>query len=201
MLIAIHPDNPQARLLQRVADCLRGGGVIAYPTDSTYAYGWLPSQKNAQDRIARIRKLDGRHLYAIACRDLKQAAEFGKIDNHAFAIMKRHTPGPFTFVLPATSQLPKRLYEQKRRTIGIRIPDHRVTQALLECLDEPLMTSSIPLPADLDTFYTVEELSEAIDAQLDIFIDAGYCGHEPTTLVDLSGADPVVIRQGKGTLQ
>jgi len=200
LILEIHPENPQARLVQKALDCLTGGGLLVYPTDSTYAFGWLPSAKAPQDRVARLRKLTEKHLYAIACKDLRQAAEFGKMDNRAFALVKRLTPGPYTFVLPATSQLPKRLHEQKRRTIGVRIPDNRITQAILAGLTEPLMTSSIPKPAELEEFFTSEELFEVIEHQVDIIIDGGSCGHEPTTLLDLC-VDPFeVLRQGKGEI-
>jgi tRNA threonylcarbamoyl adenosine modification protein (Sua5/YciO/YrdC/YwlC family) len=201
MRLYLHPDNPQARSIAQLVTALQGGALICYPTDSTYAFGWLANQKAPAERVARIRKLSGRHLYALACRDLKQASEFGKMDNRAFSIMKAHTPGPYTFILPATSALPKRLVDDKRRTIGVRIPDNNVVRDLLAGLDEPLMTSSLSLPKELDAFYSVDELCDAFDSQVDFFVDGGHVGYEPTTLVDLTGAEVVVVRAGKGPLE
>jgi tRNA threonylcarbamoyl adenosine modification protein (Sua5/YciO/YrdC/YwlC family) len=200
MLISIHPDNPQPRLVQKAVDALKAGQLVVYPTDSTYAFGWLPSEKAPQERIARLRRLDEKHLYAIACRDVKQAAEFGKIDNSAFGVIKKLAPGPYTFVLAATKQLPKRLYETKRRTIGIRIPQHRIVQAILAELEEPLMTSSIPSFPGLPSYYDSEELFAVLAPHVDLMIDGGACGHEPTTLLDLSQEAPVVLRLGKGAV-
>ena len=153
MRIEIHPKNPQARLLADVVRTLQSGGLICYPTDSTYAYGWLAGQKAAQERVQRLRKLSDRHLYAIACANLRQASEYGKIDNAAFAVLKKLTPGPYTFILPANAALPKRLMDEKRRTIGIRIPDNAIVQALLAELGEPMMTSSLTLPSDVEPYY------------------------------------------------
>jgi tRNA threonylcarbamoyl adenosine modification protein (Sua5/YciO/YrdC/YwlC family) len=198
MRLFLHPDNPQARSIAQLVSALRDGALLCYPTDSTYAFGWLPTQKAPAERVARIRKLSGRHLYALACRDIKQASEFGKMDNRAFSVMKGHTPGPYTFVLPATSALPKRLVDDKRRTIGIRIPNNNIVQALLTSLEEPLMTSSLSLPPDLDAFYSVDELADAFEHQVDFFVDGGHVGYEATTLVDLTGADVAVLRAGKG---
>ena len=198
MRLFVHPDNPQVRSIQQIANCLRDGGLICYPTDSTYAFGWLPNQKAPAERVARLRKLSTRHLYSLAVRDLKQASEFGKMDNQAFSIMKAHTPGPYTFVLKASSMLPKRLMDEKRRTIGVRIPDNRIVQALLGALEEPLMTSSLSLPAGVDPYYSTEELADALEAQVDIFVDGGHVGYEPTTLIDLSGESVEILRLGKG---
>jgi tRNA threonylcarbamoyl adenosine modification protein (Sua5/YciO/YrdC/YwlC family) len=198
MRFELHPENPQARFVQQIVQRLRAGELMIYPTDSTYAFGWLPTQKAPQDRVARIRKLDGKHLYALCCRDLKQASEFGKIDNRAFAMLKAHTPGPYTFILPATSALPKRLIHEKRRTIGVRVPQSNVAQALLAELDEPLMTSSLTLPDTLEPMYTVDELADALMHQVDFFIDGGHVGYEPTTLVDLCAEPAQVLRVGKG---
>jgi tRNA threonylcarbamoyl adenosine modification protein (Sua5/YciO/YrdC/YwlC family) len=200
MRYELHPENPQARLIAQIVDRLRAGELMIYPTDSTYAYGWLPTQKTAQDRVAKIRKLDGRHLYALACKDLKQASEYGKIDNRSFAMMKAHTPGPYTFILPATSALPKRLMHEKRRTIGIRVPENAIVQTLLAALDEPLMTSSLTLPTELDPLYTPDELFDATMHQVDFVIDGGHVGYEPTTLVDLSTNEVSVIRAGRGSI-
>jgi tRNA threonylcarbamoyl adenosine modification protein (Sua5/YciO/YrdC/YwlC family) len=199
-VLELHPQNPQIRLVQRVLACLREGGLILYPTDSTYAYGWLPESRAAQARVERAKRLNDKHLYAIACRDLKQAAQFGKIDNHAFAVMKRHTPGPFTFILPATSLLPKRLAQSKRRTIGVRIPDSPLVAAMLAELDEPLMTSSVDVSSRLEPNYTCEELAELLAHEVDLFVDTGVAGYESTTLIDLSGDQAVVLRQGRGQI-
>ncbi len=201
MRLYLHPDNPQPRGIAQLASALLDGALMCYPTDSTYAFGWLPGQKAPAERVARIRKLSGRHLYALACRDLKQASEFGKMDNRAFSIVKAHTPGPYTFILPATSLLPKRLVDEKRRTIGIRIPQNNVVQALLAALDEPLMTSSLSLPAGMDAFYTVDELCDEFEHQVDYFVDGGHVGYEPTSLIDLTGSDVSIVRIGKGSVE
>ena len=201
MRLYLHPDNPQARSIIQLAHALRDGALMCYPTDSTYAFGWLPNQKAPAERVARIRKLSGRHLYALACRDIKQASEFGKMDNRAFSILKAHTPGPYTFVLPATSVLPKRLIEEKRRTIGIRIPKNNVVQALLAALEEPLMTSSLSLPASMNEFYSVDELCDEFEHQIDYFVDGGHVGYDPTTLVDLTGTEINIVRVGKGSVE
>ena len=201
MRLYLHPDNPQARSITQLASALRDGALMCYPTDSTYAFGWLPNQKAPAERVARIRKLSGRHLYALACRDIKQASEFGKMDNRAFSILKAHTPGAYTFILPATSALPKRLVDEKRRTIGIRIPQNNVVQALLAALEEPLMTSSLSLPASINEFYSVDELCDEFEHQVDYFVDGGHVGYDPTTLVDLTGTDVSIVRVGKGSVE
>jgi tRNA threonylcarbamoyl adenosine modification protein (Sua5/YciO/YrdC/YwlC family) len=198
--IELHPENPQPRGLHQVREVLTGGGLICYPTDSTYAYGWLPEHKGAAEKVARIRKLHARHLYALACRDIKQASEFGKLDNRAFQVMKASTPGPYTFILPATSLMPKRLVDEKRRTIGIRIPANNIVQGLLSSLDSPLMTSSISLPDGVDEFYSVDELCEAIEPLVDAFVDGGHLGYEPTTLINLCGNEVEIVRQGLGPI-
>ena len=201
MRLYLHPDNPQARSIAQLANALRDGALMCYPTDSTYAFGWLPNQKAPAERVARIRKLSGRHLYALACSDIKQASEFGKMDNRAFSILKAHTPGPYTFILPATTAMPKRLIDEKRRTIGIRIPQNNVVQALLATLEEPLMTSSLSLPASMNEFYSVDELCDEFEHQVDYFVDGGHVGYEPTTLVDLTGTEVSIVRVGKGSVE
>ena len=201
MRLYLHPDNPQARSIAQLANALRDGALMCYPTDSTYAFGWLPNQKAPAERVARIRKLTGRHLYALACRDIKQASEFGKMDNHAFSILKAHAPGPYTFILPATSALPKRLSDEKRRTLGIRIPQLNIVQALLMALEEPLMTSSLSLPASMNEFYSVDELCDEFEHQVDYFVDGGHVGYESTSLIDLTGTEINIMRVGKGSVE
>jgi tRNA threonylcarbamoyl adenosine modification protein (Sua5/YciO/YrdC/YwlC family) len=200
MRLYLHPDNPPQRQVSQLQAALNDGALICYPTDSTYAFGWLPQKKEPAERVARIRKLSGRHLYALACRDLKQASDFGKMDNRAFSIMKAHTPGPYTFILPATSNMPKRLVDEKRKTIGVRIPANNVVQALLKDLSEPLMTSSLTLPANLSEFYDIDELCDAFLPLVDYFVDGGHVGYEPTTLIDLTGTEVTVVREGKGPI-
>ncbi|MDP5053607.1 MAG: L-threonylcarbamoyladenylate synthase [Congregibacter sp.] len=194
----IHPDNPQARLVRQAADIVRGGGVIVYPTDSAYALGCHIGDKSALDRIRRIRKLDDRHNFTLVCRDLSEIATYARVDNVVYRLLKQYTPGPYTFILKATSEVPKRLMQAKRRTIGLRVPDNAITQALLGDLGEPLMSVSMIMPGDELPLIDPYEIRELLEHEVDLVIDGGYCGMEATTVVDLADEKPMVLRAGKG---
>ena len=194
----IHPDNPQARLVRQAADIVRGGGVIAYPTDSAYALGCLIGEKTAVDRIRQIRRLDDRHNFTLVCRDLSEIATYARVDNTVYRLIKAHTPGPYTFILRATSEVPRRLMHPKRRTVGLRVPDNAVAQALLAELREPLMSVTLILPGDDLPLIDPYDIRQELERQVDLVIDGGYCGMEATTVVDLADDVPMVLRAGKG---
>jgi len=194
----IHPDNPQDRLIRQAADIIRGGGIIAYPTDSAYALGCHIGDKMALDRIRLMRRLDKHHNFTLMCRDLSELATYARVDNQVFRLLKNHTPGPFTFILPGTSEVPRRLMHPKRKTIGLRVPDNRIALALMEELGEPLMSSSLLLPEDTMPQSDPIDIRERLEHQIELVIDGGNCGLEPTTVVDLTGDLPKVTRQGKG---
>ena len=194
----IHPDNPQPRLVSQAVGILRDGGLVVYPTDSSYAIGCHLGDKQAMERIRRIRQLDARHHFTLVCRDLSEIATYAKVDNQAYRLLKSLTPGPYTFLLSATHEVPRRLQHAKRKTIGLRVPDHRVAQALLAELGEPIMSSTLILPgADLPET-DAEDIHERIGKLVDLIIDGGNCGFEPTTVIDLASGTPEVLRQGKG---
>ncbi len=197
-LLRIHPENPQARLLDQAVEILRDGGLAVYPTDSGYALGCQIGNKAAQDRIRRIRQLDDKHNFTLVCRDLSEISVYAKVSNADFRLMKAVTPGPYTFILKATHEVPRRLQNPRRKTIGIRVPDNRIAQALLDMLREPLMSSTLMLPGDAMSLTDPGEIQTRLDRQVDLIIDGGYCGFEPTTVVDLMGDVPVVLREGKG---
>ena len=194
----IHPDNPQPRLIDKAVEIIRQGGVIAYPTDSGYALGCHLGDKNAQERIRRIREVDDKHNFTLVCRDLSELATYAKVDNTAYRLIKSLTPGPYTFILAATREVPRRLQNPKRKTIGLRVPDNRIAQALLEALGEPLMSSTLILPGDDMPLTDPYDIRDTLEHSLDLVIDGGYCGFEPTTVVDLTGDAPVVLREGLG---
>lgn len=194
----IHPVNPQARLLTQAADAVRAGGVIVYPTDSCYALGCHLGDKAAADRLRRIRRFDKHHLFTIVCRDLSDIANFARVDNTHFRLLKTLTPGPYTFVLRATQQAPRRLLHEKRKTIGLRVPEHRICQELLTELDEPILSCTLQMPGAEQPVQDPQQVREQIDGQVDLVIDGGDCGLEPTTVLDLSSEAPELIRQGKG---
>jgi tRNA threonylcarbamoyl adenosine modification protein (Sua5/YciO/YrdC/YwlC family) len=196
----VHPVNPQARLIRRAADIVRSGGVIAYPTDSCYALGCHIGDKDALERVRRIRQADRHHHFTLVCRDLRDIGRYAKVDTWQFRLLKVCTPGAYTFLLPATRETPRRLQHERRRTIGIRVPDHPVPLALLEELGEPLMSSTLMLPGDPVPLTDGHEIRSRLEHQIDAVLDGGNCGVEPTTVVDLAVAPPVIVRQGKGDI-
>lgn len=196
--LEIHPKDPQPRLIAMVADTLRRGGVVVYPTDSIYAIGCRIGDKAAMERIRRIRGLDRKHLFTMVCRDLSEIANYARVDNQSYRLIRSMTPGPFTFILPATKHVPKRLQHPRRRTVGIRVPTHPVPRAMLEALGEPLLSSSMQLSGDPEPLTEPYEIFERVGAEVDIVIDSGVCGVEPTSVIDLVGPAPEVIRRGMG---
>lgn len=194
----IHPENPQGRLISQAVDIVRAGGVIAYPTDSAYALGCHIGDKGALDKIRRIRKLDDKHNFTLVCRDLSELAEYAKVDNSSFRLLKHETPGPYTFILKASKEVPRRLLHPKRRTIGIRVPDNNITLALLEALGEPMMSVTLILPGDEFPLTDPYDIRDTLEHELDLVIDGGYCDMEATTVVDLVDDVPKIIREGKG---
>jgi tRNA threonylcarbamoyl adenosine modification protein (Sua5/YciO/YrdC/YwlC family) len=198
-LFTIHPDNPQPRLIRQAAEIVRKGGVIVYPTDSCCALGCRIGDKAAMERIRKIRQVDERHHLSLVCRDLAEIGQYASINNVQFRLLKAATPGSYTFILQATKEVPKRLLHPSRRTIGLRVPDHKVTRALLEELGEPLLSSTLILPGDELPLNDPEEIRERLEHQVDAVIDGGQCGIVPTTVVDLTGDEPVITRVGKGS--
>lgn len=196
----IHPGNPQKRLISQAADILRDGGVVVYPTDSCYAIGCRIGDKEALERIRRIRHLDERHNLTLMCGDLSGIATYAKVSNPVFRLMKAYMPGPYTFLLLATRDVPKRLQHPKRKTIGVRVPDHPVTQAMLIEIHEPILSTSLILPGEDTPLTDPEEINNKLGKQVDLILDGGICGIEPTTVVDLAGEQPVIVRQGKGSI-
>ncbi|MFE4000333.1 L-threonylcarbamoyladenylate synthase [Nocardioides sp. YIM B13467] len=194
----VHPDNPQPRLISQVVDALRDDQLIAYPTDSGYALGSRIGNKEGRDRILRIRGLDDRHHFTLICKDFAQLGTMVHVDNSAFRAIKHATPGPYTFILPATPEVPRRLMHPKKKTVGVRIPEHAVVQALLEELGEPLLSSTLILPGETEPEVFGWNVKEALDHQVDIVIEAGETPAEPTTVIDWSDGEPEVIREGAG---
>lgn len=195
---SIHSANPQPRLIRQVAELVRGGAVIVYPTDSGYALGCHLGDKDAVARIRQIRGVDDKHHMTLVCRDLSEIAHYARVDNVQFRLLKSNTPGSYTFILDATKEVPKRLQHPKRNTIGLRIPGHPVALALLEELGEPLLSSSLILPGEEHAMHDAEEIQGMLARQVDLIIDGGPVGTEPTTVIDLTGSTPVVVRKGKG---
>jgi len=197
-LFTVHPENPQPRLIRQAAEIARAGGLIVYPTDSCYALGCRIGDKAAMERIRAIRGVDDRHHLTLVCRDLAEIGQYARVDNSQFRLLKTATPGSFTFILQATREVPRRLMHPKRRTIGLRVPDHNVTQALLADLDEPLLSSTLILPGDEQPLNDVNEMRSRLERRVDAILDAGSCGIVPTTVIDMTGDTPVVLRRGKG---
>lgn len=197
-LFHLHPKDPQRRLLRQAADCLRRGGVIVYPTDSCYALGCHLGDKEAMERLARIRQTDRHHHFTLVCRDLSEIARYARVGTWQYRLLRANTPGPYTFLLQATREVPRRLQHAKRSTIGIRIPDHPVPLGLLEELGEPIMSSTLLLPGDDLPMTDAGEIHERLGRSVDLVLDGGNCGLEPTTVVDLAGEAPVVVREGRG---
>jgi tRNA threonylcarbamoyl adenosine modification protein (Sua5/YciO/YrdC/YwlC family) len=195
---AVHPTHPQQRLIARAAEIIAAGGLAVYPTDTTYALGCHIGDKSALDRIRQIRRLDEGHHFTLACRDLSEIAVYARVDNSGFRLLKQLTPGPYTFLLPATRETPRRLVHPKRKTIGLRVPEHPIAQALLATLGEPMMTTTMQLPGDELPLSDPEEIRDRLGKLVDVIIDGGACGVLPTTIIDLTGAAPELVRQGQG---
>ncbi len=196
--LEIHPVNPQPRLVAQAVGVLEAGGLIAYPTDSGYAFGWKIEAQAAQERVMRLRGLDSRHNFTLVCRSLSEIGTYARMSDVAFRLIRSLTPGPYTFLLPASAQLPRHLKQTKKRSVGVRIPDHRVALALAEGLGEPLSSSSLILPDEDMAGWEVDDLYDRVARDVDFFIDSGFCGNQPTTVIDLLGDAPWVARQGKG---
>jgi tRNA threonylcarbamoyl adenosine modification protein (Sua5/YciO/YrdC/YwlC family) len=194
----VHPDNPQPRAIGQVIDILRGDGLIVYPTDSCFALGCRIGNKDALDRIREIRSLPDGHQFTLVCRDFSQLGQFVHVNNALFRAVKAATPGPYTFILPATREVPRRLLHPRRKTVGVRIPDHVVAQTLLEEFGEPLLSSTLLLPGDSEPMTQGWEIKERLDHAVDAVLDSGECGIVPTTVVDLSEDEPEIIRVGGG---
>jgi len=194
----VHPENPQGRLISQAADIVSAGGVIVFPTDSAYAIGCRLGDKLAVERIRALRQLDKHHNFTLMCRDLSELASYAKVDNQMFRLLKNHTPGPYTFIMPATAEVPRRLLHPKRRTIGLRVPDNAIVQALLEVLGEPLMSCSLIMPGDEQPLTDPYDIRDTLEHQVELVIDGGFCGLEATTVLDLTGEEPELIRQGCG---
>jgi len=197
-MVEIHPANPQQRLIAEVVAAMRTGGLVAYPTDSSFAFGCHLGDKRAMDRIRRIRQTDKNHNFTLICKDLSEISLFAKVENWAYRLIKSLTPGPYTFILPATREVPKRLQNPKRRTIGLRVPDHAIAQAMLQSLGEPIMSSTLLLPGDDVPLTDVHEIEERIGKDIDLIIDGGSTGIEPTTVIDLSSGNIEILRKGLG---
>jgi tRNA threonylcarbamoyl adenosine modification protein (Sua5/YciO/YrdC/YwlC family) len=196
----MHPVNPQLRLVTQAVAIIRKGGVIIYPTDSCYAIGCQIGDKTAMERIARIRQFDKDHNFTLVCRDLSELSTYAKVDNVAFRLLKALTPGAYTFILHATHEVPRRLQHPKRKTIGLRVPDHPIVHALLEQLGEPIMSSTLLLPGKTEPETDVEAVRELLEKHVDLIIDGGNCGLEATTVIDLLADVPKVVRRGKGAI-
>ena len=197
-LIKLHPVNPERRHIRRIADVLRAGGLVVYPTDSCYAFGFHMGDKKPIREIQRIRQTSRDHNFTLVCSDLAEIAAYAKVDNWCYRALKAHTPGPYTFILRATRDVPRRLQNPRSKTIGIRVPDHPVPQAMLAELGEPIMSSTLLLPGDELPINDADEMSRRLKNDVELIIDSGSCGIEPTTVVDLTGDYPVVLREGKG---
>ncbi|MFB7511661.1 L-threonylcarbamoyladenylate synthase [Streptomyces sp. NPDC056144] len=194
----VHPDNPQPRTIGSVADSIRSGGLVAYPTDSCYALGSQLGNREGIARIRAIRDLDDRHHFTLMCQNFAQLGQLVHIDNDVFRAVKNATPGAYTFILPATKEVPRQLLHPKKKTVGVRIPDHVVTQALLAELGEPLLSSTLLLPDEDEPLTQGWEIKERLDHQVDLVLDSGDCGTEPTTVVDFSSGEPEIVRRGAG---
>jgi tRNA threonylcarbamoyl adenosine modification protein (Sua5/YciO/YrdC/YwlC family) len=198
--LALHPVSPQPRLIRRAAEIVRAGGLIAYPTDSCYAFGWHLGDKGPLERVRRIRQADRHHHFTVVCASLAEVGRFALIETWQFRILKACLPGPYTFLLRATRATPRRLQHERRRTIGVRIPDHAVPRLLVKELGEPLMSSTLMLAADPQPLTEAREINERLAHDVDAILDGGDCGVEPTTVIDLSVSPPVIVRAGKGAL-
>jgi len=199
-LLQIHPENPQQRLLQRAVDALHAGKLVVYPTDSAYALACHIGDKQALERIVILRRLPKNHQFTLACRDLSELGTYARVDNASYRLLKRATPGPFTFILQASREVPKRLIHAKRRTIGIRVPSNPVAQVLLELMNEPIMTTTLRLSGAQELFTNAQDIEAELGNQVDVIVDGGYCTDALSTVVDLTGSTPEIVRQGVGDL-
>lgn len=199
-LVEVHPEDPQPRRVRSIVESIRDGALVAYPTDSSYAFGCRIGDKKAIERIHRIRQTDKKHNFTLVCADLSEISVYARVDNWAYRLIKSLTPGPYTFILPATRQLPKMLQNPKRRTIGIRVPDHRLVSAMLEELGEPIMSSTLSLPGDDLPLTDPLEIEERIGHQIELIVDCGPTGLEPTSILDLSQGTVEVLREGRGDI-
>ena len=197
---SLHPEHPQPRLIRQAAEIMRGGGLVAFPTDSAYALGGLTGDADLIQRIRRLRDVDERHHFTLMCRDLSEIATFARVDNTQYRLLKATTPGPYTFILEGTRELPRRLLHPKRKTIGLRVPDHPVVAALLAELNEPILTSTLLLPGEDLPLTDAENIRERIGKQVELVIEAGFCGPEATTVIDLTSGTPSLVRAGRGDL-
>ncbi|PKG58848.1 threonylcarbamoyl-AMP synthase [Shewanella sp. Choline-02u-19] len=194
----VHEENPQVRLISQAVNVIQKGGVIVYPTDSGYALGCLLGDKDAMSRIARIRQIDNDHNFSLMCRDQSELATYARVDNQAYRVLKHNTPGPYTFIFKASKEVPKRLQNPKKKTIGIRVPDNVIALALLEALDAPLMSTSLILPGEEFTESDPEHIRDILEHQVDLIIHGGYLGEKPTTVIDMSEGEIEIIREGAG---
>ena len=199
-LFEVHPHNPQPRLLKQAAQILQAGGVAAVPTDSSYALVCRLDDKDAAEQLRRIRQVDDKHHLTLLCKDLSELARFARVDNRQFRLLKLGTPGPYTFILEATKEVPRRLSHPSRRTIGLRVPEHKVLQELLALFGEPLLATTLIAPGETEPMNDAAEIRERFQKSLQAVVDAGACAMEPTTVIDLTNEDPVLVRQGRGEL-
>jgi tRNA threonylcarbamoyl adenosine modification protein (Sua5/YciO/YrdC/YwlC family) len=194
----VHPENPQPRLIGQVVELVRSGGLVVYPTDSCFAFGCQLGNRDGLDRIRQIRQLTDKHHFTLVCRDFGQLGQFVEVNNAVFRSVKASTPGSYTFILPATKEVPRRLLHPRKHTVGVRIPKHTVAQAILEALGEPLLSSTLLLPGDEEPLTQGWEIKDRLDHLVDAVVDSGDCGIEPTTVIDLSGSEPEILRRGAG---
>jgi tRNA threonylcarbamoyl adenosine modification protein (Sua5/YciO/YrdC/YwlC family) len=199
-ILNLHPDNPQARLISQAVEAVQRGGIIALPTDSGYALGCALGDKTAMERIRAIRGLDDKHYFTLMVRDLSEVAVYARVDNIAYRFLRQYTPGAYTFILPASSEAPRRLQHPKRKTVGLRVPEHPLAQALLHALGEPMLTSSLILAGDEQPLCDPEEIKMRIGKRVDLILDVGFCADQPTTVIDMAGDAMLLVRQGLGEL-
>jgi tRNA threonylcarbamoyl adenosine modification protein (Sua5/YciO/YrdC/YwlC family) len=198
--IEVRLQGPKPRVIDHIVGVLVRGGLIAYPTDSGYALGWRAGNRKARERVVRLRQLNRNHPFTYCCRNLSDISQFARLDNWAHRLVRQLTPGPYTFILPATGNVPRTEQKKQTRSIGIRIPDHAIVQSILDTIDEPILSSSLILPEMEDEIFDTEDLFDAVHGQVDLFVDAGYCPLEPTTLIDLTEGQPRVLRMGQGVI-
>lgn len=198
--IEVRGNGPQPRRIDNIVAELVRGGLIAYPTDSGYALGWRADNKKAAERVVRLRQIEGQHHFTYLCRSISDVSRYAKVSNWAHRLIRQLAPGPYTFVLPATTKVPRDHRNKRPATIGIRIPEHKVVQAILDTIDEPILGSSLIVPGMEEEIFDTEDLYDAVHRDVDLFVDAGYCPLEPTTLLDLTGSEPVVLREGQGVV-